>query len=50
MNFLLAQLPPNKKPICPTFITDERTGVLVAATVLVISTFILYRIMRYYGR
>lgn len=50
MNFIFAQFPLNKKPLCPTFIHDDATRMITITILLLLSTIALYRIMIYYGR
>lgn len=41
---------PKRPPICPTFITDETTGLMIVIPALVVCLIILWRVMLYYGR
>lgn len=38
-----------RKPICPTFIHDESTRIIVSVIGIVICSYILYRIMKYFS-
>jgi hypothetical protein len=39
-----------RKPICPTFIHDDFTRISVLIISITICLYILFKIMRYYGR
>lgn len=47
---LLSQLGPVRKPICPTLIHDEATGVVVSVVLLVACVYALCRVMAYFNR
>lgn len=39
-----------RKPICPTFIHDDLTRNIVCIIGIVITSYILYKIMQYYAK
>lgn len=40
---------PVRKPICPTFIHDEPTRMVICIVGIVICSYIIYKIIRYYN-
>lgn len=43
---LFLQLPPVRRPICPTLIHDETTRLVVCVVGIVVCLYVLYRVMR----
>ena len=43
-NFLLAQLPPIKKPLLPPLVHDDTTRLIVCTIGILLASYILYRI------
>lgn len=49
-NFIIPRyMPPIRKPICPTFISDPNTLLIITVIGISLSLLALYKIMRYYN-
>lgn len=41
--------PPIRKPICPTFIHDDPTRIVICIIGIIICGYVLYKIMKYFN-